>query len=475
MQKMQKKRSKGSRATSERKHTGDKPVINPHAAGIDIAVNSDIWAAVGEEVEGPRVRAFSPLTPGLEALLTWFKECGVRTVAMEATGVYWVTLYAMLQAAGIAVLVVNARSVKSLKAKSDIADCQWLQYLHSVGLLAGSFVPSPNIIALRGIARHRDNLIRQIAGHLQHMQKALDEMNVHIHHVIDDLGGVTGVAIIEAILAGERDPKKLASLRHKRIRASEHTLCDALSGHWREEQIFILRQSYDSWRSAQSQVAQCDEQLWQLVEGVEPKLTADQLPQTEKPGITGRRRNARSRNQPLGQWRERLHMLFGVDLTAVPGLRVMTALNLLVEIGSSWGCFATSARFASWLGLCPNNRISSGKVLGRGTRKEQNRVKDALKMAAQGLAHSKTALGDQYRRLRARLGPAQANTAMAHRLARILWHMVVKQVEYDETVTASLDVATRSKQESRLRRMAAKLGYQLAPLALNQPLAPESQ
>lgn len=458
------------------------PVVHPNAAGIDIAANADLWVAVGEHASDKPLRSFSPMSAGVRELCRWLKECQVDTVAMEATGIYWLNLYLELREEGLEVVVVNPRVAKHLKRKTDLSDCQWLRYLHSVGLLNASFVPPEQILALRALSRHRENLTRASAEHVQRMQKALDEMNLHLHHVLSDITGVSGRAIIEAILQGERDPKRLAALRDRRVKASVEKIEQALDGRWREELLFILGQEYGNWKQLQEQLAQCESKLLESAEKLPVELSEEAVAleneaRAQAEGKTARPKRLRSKaskNQPgLDGWQKRLHMLLGVDLTRTPGISILTVLCLICELGTDWRCFPTAAHFASWLGLCPNNQISGGRVLRRRTRLVQNRVRNILKMAAQSLAHSQSCLGDQYRCMRARLGPAQANTAMAHKLARILWHQVTFKTAYDENYLAELDRQNDTRKRKALSKKAAKLGLKLVPITPPEPPQPQ--
>src|SRR5215207_10130760 len=472
--KEQTKKARRAREQAARQKKAPKsyPIVHPNAAGIDIAVSSDLWVAVGEHACPKPVRSFSPLTAGLRKLCDWLKECGVDTVAMEATGVYWLNLYLQLREAGFEVVVVNPRCVKNLKRKSDISDCQWLRYLHSVGLLKASFVPPEQILALRTLSRHRENLGRACTGHVQRMQKALDEMNLHLHHVISDVTGATGRAIIEAILQGERDPKRLAELRDRRIKASAEKIEQALDGRWNEQLLFVLEQEYQSWNQLQEQVARCDQKLLESCAELPAQLSEEALAQIkaqEQPPQRATRpkrirsRKSKSQSAPA-QWQERLHRLLGVDLTKTPGISILTVLCLLCELGTDWHCFPTAGHFASWLGLCPDNQVSGGKVLRRSTRTVQNRIRNILKLAAQSLHGSNSHLGDQYRRMRGRLGPAQANTAMAHKLARILWHQMTCKVPYDESFLIALDARQEERRKKNIHKQAAKYGFKLVPI-----------
>jgi transposase len=471
------RRSKG-RGHRRARTPQDLPVVRPDTAGIDLAVTSDIWVAVAPDREGETVRAFSPMSHGLEALVAYLQAMRVTAAAMEATGVYWAALYTKLMEAGIDVTLVQPRDVRRLnRPKSDIADCQWLQYLHSVGLLKKSFVPPPQILAVRAIARQRERLVTEAAMHLQHAQQALDEMNLHLHHVLSDLGGVSGQAIIEAILAGERDPQRLAALCDRRVRTDRAIIAQALTGQWREEHLFVLGQAYASWKSVQEQIGACDARLWDLAQALQVRVSEDDLaktpvargpgrPSKDQPVAQPPRKKCKSRNGLNGgeQWVPRFHALFGVDLTAVPGVSILLVLCLLVEIGTDWSAFPSAGHFAAWLGLCPHNDRSGKKVLRRRTAPGQTRLKAMLRMAAQSLWQSQSPLGDQYRRLKARLGPAAANTAMAHKLARILWHLVHHQVAYDQSIFSQLDQQQTQRQTRRLRRQAQALGFELTPL-----------
>jgi transposase len=458
---------------SRRKTHQHREIVHPNAAGIDIAVTGEIWVAVSEDASKTPVRSFSPLTPSLRQMVQWLKECQVDTVAMEATGSYWISLYLECIEAGLEVFLVNPRAIKGLARKTDMNDCQWLRYLHTVGLLKASFVPGREILSLRTLSRHRENLVSWSVQYLQQMQKALDELNVHIHHVISDLSGATGTAIIEAILQGERDPQKLAQLRHKGIKAPEQKIIASLQGRWDEEHLFVLQQAYESWKHIRQQIALCDEKTLQMAEKLVPRLSPEQL-QEAREAIRERgakRRSGSSSNDVPLLWKDRLHRLFGVDLTQVPGIGTLAVFVLLTELGTDWSSFPTAGHFASWLGLCPNHELSGGKVLRRSTRPVQSRLRNLLKCCAQSLASSQSHLGEQYRRIRARLGPAQANTAMAHKLARILWHLVTCQENYDESFLRQLDEHQLARTTRRMQRKAAELGYKLVPL--NTPPAPE--
>ena len=442
----------------KRKGVQNLPVIEPNAAGADVGAR-EIYVAVPADRDAEPIRCFNTFTPDLEALADWLESCGIRTVAMESTGVYWIPLFQILEKRGIEAHLVNARHVKNVPGrKSDVADCQWLQYLHSVGLLRGSFRPSQEICAVRSLWRHRDSLIQMASVHLQHMQKALDQMNLQIHHVISDLAGTTGLAIMDAILAGERDPKKLADLRDWRIRASESTIVKSLVGDYRDEHLFTLRQSLVAYRHYQRLIAEVDEKVKQLLSTLPAKVdpAKDPLPKARNP------RKTPWRNEPIGL-REDLYRTFGVDLTQVPGIDSLTAQRLLTEIGPDLSAFSNVGAFASWLRLCPDKRVSGGKVLSSRTGPTKNRATVALRMAAQGLHHSQTFLGEYYRRIRARLGAPKAITAAGHKLARIVYHLLTTRQPYEESIFIEQEIRFRKRKEARLRAQARELGFHLVP------------
>lgn len=439
-----------------RKHRQSKmssrPICHPDSAGIDISPYC-MYVAVPPDRSPEPVRRFSAFTTDLRAIVDWLRACGITTVAMESTGVYWIPLYQMLSDAGLEVYLVNARHVKNVPGrKSDVTDAEWLQYLHSVGLLRASFRPPQVICAIRSLSRHRESLLKQAGQQVQYMQKALDEMNLHLHHVIDDLTGKTGLAIVQAMLDGQRDPKQLAQLRDYRIKAQPETIVKALEGDYREEHLFVLRQALQTWRHLQTQLSECDREMERLTNRLEAKVDDSAYPKSTKRGV--------SKNQPEGDWHRILYHSFGADLTTVPGIQVSTGHTLLVEIGTDWSAFPTAGHFASWLTLCPDNDTSGEKVLRRRTRRAQQRVKLILRMAARSLHKSQTALGAKYRRLRTRLGAPKAITAMAHQLARILWHLVTHQVSYDESVFADIELKHQQRRRKRLLAEARALGLQ---------------
>ncbi|MFQ5705762.1 MAG: IS110 family transposase [Gemmatimonadales bacterium] len=430
------------------------PLLQPDAAGVDIGA-TEIYVAVPPDRDPEPVRSFATFTPDLERLADWLEECGIRSVAMESTSVYWIPLFQILEQRGLEVCLVNARHVKNVPGrKTDVSDCQWLQYLHSVGLLRASFRPAQAICAVRSLLRHRENLVQMASQHVHHMQKALDQMNLQLHHVISDLTGLTGLTIVEAILGGERDPQVLAKLRHKRIKASEETIAKSLVGDYRPEHVFSLRQSLAAYRSYQQLVAECNSEIERSLAEIDSNEPPSPAPGPEVEAA------AADVDFDLGQ---QLQRIWGVDLTQVPGLNTLTVRTLLGEIGPDFSKFPTVSAFASWLGLCPDNEITGGKVLRVGTRKVNSRAAKALRLAAQSLHHSKSALGAFYRGMRTRLGAPKAITAAAHKLARIIYHLVTHREAYDDSIFALQQARYKRRAERKLRAQARTLGFQLVP------------
>jgi transposase len=432
------------------------PVMRPDAAGIDIGA-TEIFVAVPADRAEENVRSFPTFTQDLYALADWLKQCGIRTVAMESTGVYWIPLFQILEDRGFEVCLVNARHVKNVPGRrTDVSDCQWLQFLHSVGLLKASYRPEQEVCAVRSLLRHRESLVQMAATHVNHIQKALDQMNLQLHHVISDIVGQTGLAIVDAILDGERDPLKLARLRNERIKASEEVIAKSLVGDYRPEHLFTLRQSLAAYRSYQKLIDDCDREIRQRLSDFQPPH-----PPAETPADEGSPKKARSSD---GILKSELRRVFGIDLTQIPGIRTGVAQTLFGEIGPDFTKFRSASAFASWMGLCPDNDISGGKVLWTGTRKVNCRAATALRMAAQSLHHSKSALGDFYRRMRAKLGAPKAITAAAHKLARIIFHLISTRQEFDDSKFAADQLRYQKRQEIRLRAKAKSMGYELIPI-----------
>jgi transposase len=440
------------------------PVLHPDAGGIDIGA-AQVHAAVPPGRGPEPVRVFATFTEDLQALAAWLKEQRVTTVAMESTGIYWLPVFQVLESAGIEVVLVNAHHAKNVPGrKTDVSDCQWLQYLHSVGLLRGSFRPPEAICAARTLLRHRSGLVAQAAAQVQHMQKALVQMNVRLQHVLSDLSGTSGLAIVDALLAGERDPATLAKLRDPRVKASEATVAKALVGDWRAEHLFTLRQAREAYRYCQTQIRECDAEIERRLAELRSQVDPSQTPPPPPPARPPRQHKGDLQMQHT-DLRTELYRVLGVDATAIPGLGSNSVAGLVCHLGTDLAAFPSAACFCNWLGLCPNPQISGGRVLKRGTRDVKHPVATIFRLAAQVLHHSASYLGAYYRRLRAKLGAPKAITATAHKLARIYYHLVTTKQAYDESVFAKQEAREVKRRVERLKREATALGFDLAAKA----------
>jgi transposase len=428
-------------------------VIHPNAAGLDIG-SEEIWAAVAPDRTAEPVRKFGTFTPDLQALAAWLIACGVDTVALESTGVYWIPVYEILEARGLQVYVVNARHVKNVPGrKSDIQDCQWLQGLHSVGLLRGSFRPEAEIVALRAYLRHRATLIEYRAAHIQHMQKALQQMNVQLTQAVSDITGVTGLAIIRAIVAGQRDPQQLAALRQPGVKKTEAEIAKALTGNYRAEHLFALQQALALYDFYTAQLAACDAEIERQFANLKP--ASDDLPPL--PPTT--KRDTHSKNAPRYDARSYLYRLTGVDLVAITGLNESTVQEIISEIGTDLSAFPNDKHFCSWLTLAPHNDISGGKRLRSRTLPGHNRAGQAFRMAAQSVAKSpNSAFGAFYRRMKARLGAKQAIVATAHKIARAFYHILKHRTPFHDLGGEEYERRAREREIKNLQKRAAKLG-----------------
>jgi transposase len=428
-------------------------LMHPDAAGIDIG-SAAHFVAVPVDRDDEPVREFASFTADLNALADWLGRCEVKIVAMESTGVYWIPLYELLQRRGFEVLLVNARHVKNVSGrKSDVLDCQWLQQLLSFGLLRGAFRPDDKVCELRSITRQRAMLLRSQGRHVQHMQKALTQMNIQLANVISDVAGVTGQKIVRAIVAGERDPQELASYRDARIKASQAEIAKSLEGNWRAEHLFALKQALAGFDFCVSQLFECDTEIERVL---------GELQVHEGSPAKGKKRS-RPRNAPKFDAREHLYKVCGVDLTRIDGIDVTTALTVISEIGPDMSRFPTVKQFTSWLGLCPGTKISGGKVLGSRSKRTANRATQALKLAAAALRSSKSALGAYYRRMCARMDKPKAVTAAAHKLARLIYTMLTKGEEYTDQGQHYFEERYRERVVRQLAKRARDLGMQLVP------------
>ena len=447
-----------SLTAAEREHLpAELSQVNLNAAGIDVGATSHYVAVPADRAEPP-VQEFAAFTADLYRLADWLTECGVETVAMESTGVYWIPLFGALEERGFQVMLVDPRRIKHVSGrKTDMLDCQWLQQLHTYGLLSGAFRPEADIRRLRSYLRQRAMLVEYASHHIQHMQKVLTQMNVKLQHVISNITGQPGMAIIEAIVSGERDPRQLAKLRDHRIRADEATIARSLQGHWLEEHIFELTQALELYRFYHQKIAECD---WEIEAQLE---RFDDVSDGGSPDGKGRRRS--QGNAPSFDIRTHLYRMRGVDLTRIDGVDGFTALKVISEIGTDMTKWPSAKHFASWLGLSPDNRITGGKVKSSKTKPSANRAAAALRMAAHGLHRSDSALGAFLRRKKAHLGAPKAITATAHKLARLIYSMLRYGQEY---VDAGAEYYERRYQHRALRaakRRAAQLGYQLVPMS----------
>jgi hypothetical protein len=443
-------------------------VVHPHAAGIDVG-NSAHYVAVRPDRDPDSVRRFDCFTADLHRLAAWLQQCGVTTVAMQSTGVYWIPLYEILDARGFEVYLVNARHTKNLPGrKSDVQESQWLLKLHTYGLLRNSFHPSAAIRVVRTYWRQRGDHVHAISTCIQRMQKVLTQMNIQLANVISDLSGWTGQRIIRAILAGERDPETLAALSHSGIHASRQTIAKSLEGTWQPDLVFVLQQEVAIYDSYQQRITECDQALERHLKGIADKVV-DAPPDTEPspgtppetpPARLKRRRKAGSHAPQFDVGRE-LHRISGVDLTRIDGIDVGVAQTVISEVGVDMTRWKTEAHFASWLGLCPDNRISGDRVLRKGTRHVVNRAATALRLAATTLLRSQTYLGAQYRRLRGKLGAPKAITAMAHKLARLVYRMLKWGHAYVDKGLQYYEDRHRQQQVQRLKKRAATLGLQI--------------
>jgi transposase len=378
------------------------PAIHPHAAGIDIGAD-EIVVAVPPDRDPQSVRVFRTFTPDLFVLIDWLVACGVDTVAMESTGVYWIAIYELLEQHGITPYLVNARHVKTVPGrKSDWNDSQWLQKLHALGLLQASFRPDAEIVALRTLVRYWAEVIAHRAPHILHMQQALKVMNLQLSEVMTDITGTTGLAIMQAIVSGERDPLALAQLRNPACKSSTEMIAKALTGTWKDEQIFILQQALALYHAYTERVVVCDRQIEQYLAAMESRSGDTDAPLPDVPAAKG---DSKSKNRPSFNARAQFARILGVDVVAVTGISSILVQTIISEIGTDMSRFPTVKHFGAWLGLAPRNDISGGKVLRSRTMKVASRANQAFRMAAQSVARTNTALGAYFRTMRARKGP----------------------------------------------------------------------
>lgn len=431
--------------------------LNLNAAGIDIGSRSH-FVAVPEGAAPESIREFQTFTADLYCLADWLISCGITTVAMESTGSYWIPVFEILESRNLEVILVNARHVKNVPGrKTDVLDCQWIQQLHTYGLLEGAFRPPEKVCELRAYIRHRMNQVRYASSHIQHMQKALTQMNVLLHNVVTDITGVTGIAIIKAILAGERDPHKLATMRDKRCKNTIETIARSLQGNFRKEHLFSLKQALTSFEFYKSLIDDCDLEIHVLLASFD-SVADDKRP--EHPGKSSKRKKV-----PPFNLQDELYRMTGVDLTRIDGIESATALRLISEIGLDMNRWKSAGHFASWLGLCPGSKISGGKRLSSKTKPVVNRAAAALRMAASSLYRAQCALGAYYRRMKARLGAPKAITATAHKLARLVYSMLKNGTEYIDVGQDYYEQRYKSRVVQNLKKRAQQLGFELVETA----------
>lgn len=460
---MHKSNYNGNEGKSRIKVTSSMTMINPNTAGVDVGSGFH-WVCVGSDHAEENIRKFGAYTGELKEMAEWLKSCGITSVAMESTGVYWIPLYQILEDFGFDVVLVNARHLKSVsgRPKTDVYDCQWIQRLHSYGLLNASFRPANEICEIRTLKRHRDNLVRSSSRHILHMQKVLQLSNIRLDKAVSDITGKTGMTIIEKILNGERDPSVLAEYRDRHLKATKKEVAKALEGDYREEYLFLLKQAYDSYCFVARQIEDCDREIEKRLCSLNKKIDGNlELPVASKNGV----KYKKVKKSEFGT-RVLLYKSFGVDLTRVDGFQVNTVLTLLAEIGTDMSKWKTDKHFASWLGLCVNKEISGGRVLKNRTRKVCNRASAALRMAASSLKNSDCYLGVFFRRIRSKAGSCKAITATARKLAVIFYNMVKFQREYEALDTGFYDEKYKTRILTNLKKRAQLMGYELVAKAI---------
>jgi len=456
-----KKKVKRTKGKEEARPFDGLSKVNLNAAGVDIGA-TEIVACISGEDGIQLVRTFGNYTADLQAIGEWFREHGVKTVAMESTGVYWIPLFEELERQGFECLLISSRSLRRVAGqKGDVEDAQWIQTLHNYGLLKGSFRPQGDLVALRTLLRHRTQLLEHRAPHIQHMQKALLQMNIQLTQAVTDVMGVTGQKIIRSIVAGERNARVLSGFRDPGCKHSEEDIGKALTGTWREEHLYVLKQSLELYDFYTEKIEACDAEISRQYGMTRPDWASGELPV-----VPDKKRHAHSKNAPkeAQEIRQHLYRINGVDLSLVDGFGVSLAQTVTMEVGSNVGeKFPTEKHFCAWLGVAPKHDITGGKVLSNRTLKTKNRAGQAFRMAAQSVKKADCPFGLMYRRLRSRLGPAQATVATAHAIARVVYKMLKYKVEYDPLSVNEYQKKYEQQQVKYMKKKAAKLGYQLIP------------
>jgi transposase len=436
-------------------------VVNQHAAGLDIGAH-EIMVCVPGPDNMQLVRSFGNYTADLHAIANWLGEHNIWTVAMESTGVYWIPLFEILEIHKFQCLLISSRSLRRVPGrKSDVVDCQWIQTLHTYGLLTGSFRPEADLVALRTLLRHRARLLEHRAPHILHMQKALLQMNLQLSQVLTDVTGETGLRIIRAIVAGERDPHKLAAMRNYRCKKDEREIAKALTGTWRQEHLFVSEQSLALYDFYTEKISACDTQIEQSYQAIRPNWECNETIEH----FVQPKRLAKNAPKDGCQIHAHLKRICGVDLVAVHGISVSLAQTIITEIGTDMSKFPNEKHFCSWLGLAPKNEISGGKILVSRTLKTRNRAGQAFRLAAVSVMRADCVFGVFYRRMKSRLGPAQATVATAHFIARVVYRMLKYQVEYEPLSVSEYEKRYHDQQVKYLEKRVAKLGFQLTPVS----------
>jgi transposase len=456
-----------SKKQSLAKKTAKKPAdslhsINPLVAGIDIGANSVFVCAPCNGLL--EVREYSTLTADLKTMVKWLKSCSVKSCAMESTGVYWIPVYDLIEENGIEAVLVNAYHIKNVPGrKTDVKDCQWIQQLHSYGLLRGSFRPSKDILPLRAYVRQRSRLFEKGAQEVLLMHKALTQMNIRLNMVISDLTGLTGMRIIKAIIDGERNSKVLASLRDRRCQKNEMEIAKGLEGNYQDEHIFALQQAYEAYQFFHQQILDCEKAIKKELEKNQTELVEDKQTGTKSRSKTIANQSAYHFDAP-----KLVLNCTQVNLLEIPGFEANTIVKILSEVGTDMSRWPTSGHFASWLGLCPGNKISGGKILSSKTRLTSNKAAQALRIAANALYRSKTALGAFFRRMRAKLGAPKAITAAAHKLAKVLYNMLKFKKSFRELGNDYYEAQYKKRLLASMKKRAKELGFCLVPLTVEE-------
>lgn len=434
--------------------------VNMNAAGVDIGA-TEIVACVSGGDEVQLVKGFGNYTVDLKSIVQWFREHKIKTVAMESTGVYWIPLFEELESQGFECLLISSRSLRKVAGqKTDVEDAQWIQTLHSYGLLKGSFRPQGDLVALRTLLRHRAQLLEHRAPHIQHIQKALLQMNIQLMQAVTDVMGVTGQKIIRMLVGGERNPETLAALREPGCKHSVEEIEKALTGTWRVEHLYVLKQSLEIYDFYSDQITACNDEIEQRYAVTRPGWEIGELAEWKV-----KKANSHSKNAPQNQEEIRKHLkrISGVDISMVDGFGVSLAQTVIMEVGTDLLQFPDDKHFCAWLGLAPKHDITGGKVLSNRTIKTKNRAGQAFRMAAQSVKKANNPFGMLYRRLRTRLGPAQATVATAHAIARVVYKMLKYKVEFDPLSVNEYQARYEEQQVKYMKKRAAKLGYQLVP------------